>query len=117
MGRAEGVVLALRALGEAGEATALAQRADAVAAAGQDLVRVALVSDVPDDAVVGGVEDVVERHREFDHAQARAEMAAGDRHGVDHLGAHGVGHPLQLALRQKPETIRRLKTLKDRRVR
>ena len=33
------------------------------------------------------------------------------------LGAHGVGHPLQLALRQKPETIRRLKTLKDRRVR
>ncbi|PXW58529.1 hypothetical protein BY998_106202, partial [Methylobacterium sp. B4] len=29
----------------------------------------------------------------------------------------GVGHPSQLAFRQKPETIRRLKTLKDRRVR
>ncbi|GJE67749.1 hypothetical protein LNAOJCKE_4982 [Methylorubrum aminovorans] len=70
MRRAEGVVLALGALGETGQAAALAERADAIAPSGEDLVRVALVSDVPDDAIVGGVEHVVQRHGEFDHAQA-----------------------------------------------
>ena len=48
MAGAERVVFALGALGEAGEAAALAQRADAVAAAGQDLVRIGLMADVPD---------------------------------------------------------------------
>ncbi len=117
MGRAERVVLALRALGEARQAAALAQGADAVAPSGEDLVRVALVADVPDDAVVGGVEHVVQRHRQLDHAEPRAEMAAGDRHRVDHLGAHRVRHLLQLALRQEPQPVGRLKTLEDRRVR
>ena len=49
---AERVVFALGALGEAGEAVALAQRADAVAPAGEDLVRIGLVADVPDQAVL-----------------------------------------------------------------
>jgi hypothetical protein len=50
---AERVVFALRALGEAGQAAALAQRADAVAPSGQNLVRIGLVADVPDQPVVG----------------------------------------------------------------
>ena len=49
---AERVVFALRALGETGEAAALSQGADAVAPAGQDLVRIGLVTDVPDQAVL-----------------------------------------------------------------
>jgi hypothetical protein len=53
MGGAERVVFALGALGEAGEAAALAQRADAVAAAGEDLVRIGLVADVPDQRSFG----------------------------------------------------------------
>ncbi len=48
---AERVVLALAALGEAGEAAAGTQRADAVAPSGQDLVRIGLVADVPDQPV------------------------------------------------------------------
>jgi hypothetical protein len=44
-----------RALGEAGEAAALAQGADAVAPAGEDLVRIGLVADVPDQPVSSGV--------------------------------------------------------------
>ena len=83
MRRAERVVFALGALGEAGQAAALAQRADAVAPAGQDLVRIGLVADVPDQPVVRRVEHVVQRHRQFDHAEAGAEMPAGDRHRVD----------------------------------
>ena len=53
MAGAEGIVLALVALGEAGEAAALAQRANAVAPPGQELVWIGLVADVPDEAVVG----------------------------------------------------------------
>ena len=94
---AERVVFALGALGEAGEAAALAQRADAVAAAGEDLVRIGLVADVPDQPVARRVEDVVQRHRQLDHAKPGAEMAAGDRDGVDRLPPQLVGKLAQLA--------------------
>ena len=80
---AERVVVALAALGEAGQAAAGAQRADAVAAAGQDLVRVGLMADVPDQTVARRVEDVVDRGGQLDDAEAGAEVAAGHRHGVD----------------------------------
>ena len=42
-----------------------------VAPAGQDLVRIGLVADVPDEAVVRRVEDVVQRDRQLDRAEAR----------------------------------------------
>ena len=100
MRRAERVVLALGALGEAGQAAALAQRADAVAPAGQDLVRIGLVADVPDQPVARRVEDVVERDRQLDDAEAGAEMAAGDRDGVDGLGAQLVGELRAAASRE-----------------
>ncbi len=96
MRRAERVVFALGAAGEAGQAAALAQRADAVAPAGQDLVRIGLVADVPDQPVARGVEHRVQRHGQLDHAEAGAEMAAGDRDRVDRLGAQFVGKLAQL---------------------
>ena len=83
MRRAERIIFALGALGEAGEPAALAQRADAVAAAGQDLVRIALMADIPDQLVARRVEQIMQRHRQLDDAEPRAEMAAGDRNGVD----------------------------------
>ena len=44
----ERIVLALGALGETGQPAALAQRTDTIAAAGEDLVRIGLVADIPD---------------------------------------------------------------------
>ena len=86
MRRAERVVFALGALGEARQAAALAQRADAVAPAGQDLVRIGLVADVPDQPVARRVEHVMQRHGQLDHAETGAQMAAGHRDRVDRLG-------------------------------
>ena len=100
MRRAERVVFALGALGEAGQAVALAQRADAVAAAGEDLVRIGLMADVPDQPVVRGVEHVMQRDRQLDDAEAGAQMPAGDRHGIDRFGAQFVGNLPQLAFAQ-----------------
>ena len=94
---AERVVLALRPLGEAGQAAALPQRADAVAASGQDLVRIGLMADVPDQPVARGVEDIVQRHRQLDHAQPGAQMAAGHRDRIDRLGPQ--------LIRQLPELV------------
>ena len=90
MGGAERVVFAFGALGEAGQAVALAQRPDAGAAARQDLVRIGLVADVPDQPVLRRVEDVVQRHRQFDHAEPGTEMPARDRNRADGLGAQLV---------------------------
>ena len=103
MRRAEGVVFALGAAGEAGKPVFLAQRADAVAPAGQDLVRIALMADIPDQPVIRRVEDVVHGDRQFDHAETGAEMSAGVRHGVDHLGAQfraSCGRSLSSSLRR-----------------
>ena len=83
MGGAERVVFAFRALGEARQAAALAQGPDAVAPAGQDLVRIGLMADIPDDPVLRRVEDIMQRDGQFDDAEARAEMAAGDRNRVN----------------------------------
>ena len=99
MRRAEGVVGALAALGEAGQPAALPQRADAAAAPGDDLVRIALVADVPDQLVVGRVEDRVDRHGQLDHPEARAEMPAGLRHHRDQLLAQFVRDGGELGVR------------------
>ena len=91
MGGAKGIVVALGALGETAQAAAGAQRANAVSAAGQDLVRIGLMADVPDQAVAGSVEDVMDRCRQFDDAETGAEMAARNRDGVDGFLAKLVG--------------------------
>ena len=83
MGGAERIVFAFGALGEAGQPAARAQRADAVPAAGQDLVRIGLVADVPDQPVARGVEHVMNGRSQLDHAEAGAEMPAGNGNRVD----------------------------------
>ena len=89
------------------------QRADAVAAAGEDLVRIGLMADVPDDAVARRVEDVVQRDRQFDHAEAGAQMAAGDRDRIDGLGAQFVGDLPELALVEPPQVVRGVDLIKQ----
>ena len=52
------------------------QCADTVAASGQNLVRVALVADIPDQHVLGGVEHMVQRNCQLDHTQPGPQMPA-----------------------------------------
>ena len=105
MRRAERVVFALGALGEAGEAAAHAQRADAVAPPGENLVRIGLMADVPDDAVARRVEQVVQRDGQLDDAEPCPEVAAGDRDGVDRLLAQFVGDLTKLSLVELDEDL------------
>ncbi len=63
----------------------------------RDLVRIGLVADIPDQPVFRRVEDIVQRHRQFDDAKAGAKMAARVRNGIDQLGAQLRGQLRQLA--------------------
>ncbi len=97
---AEGVVFALVALGEAGDAMQLAQRAHAFAAAGQDLVRVSLVAHIPHDAVVRRVEHVVQRDGQLHRAQIGRQVAAGLGDRVEQEAAQFMRQRRQLGARQ-----------------
>jgi hypothetical protein len=96
VGRAERIVIALGPFGETGKPATGAQGADAIAAPGQDLVRIGLMANVPDQAIAGRVEDVVDGRRQFDDTEAGAEMSAGDRDGVDGFLAQLIGDLLDL---------------------
>jgi len=91
MGGPETVIFAFGALGEAGQAAALAQRPDPLAAGGQNLVRIGLVPNVPDQPVLGRIEQIVQGDSELDDPESGAEMAASDGHRADGLGAQFVG--------------------------
>ena len=69
----ERVIFTLGPLGEARQTSALAQRANAVAAPGQDLVRVTLVTDIPDQLVIGRVEHRMQGDGQFDHTEPGAK--------------------------------------------
>ena len=117
MGRSECVVFAFRALGEAGEAAALTQSSDPVAPSGQDLVRIGLMADVPDDPVGRRIEHIVQRDGQFDHAETGAQMAAGHRHRADRLGAQFVGDLGEVALAQLAQIGGRVDLIQQRRER
>ena len=110
---AERVVFAFGALGEAGEAAALAQRADAVAPAGQDFVRIGLVADVPDQPVVRRVEDIMQRDGQFHHAEPGAEVTAGDGDRIDGFGAQLIGKLAQLRWIEPAQIGRRVNLIKQ----
>src|SRR5262249_17560731 len=83
--------LAPRRLGEPARAAARGRRAEGAAAAGDDFVRIGLVADVQAQPVTRGVEHVVQRNSELDHAKAGAEVPAGHRDGINHLLAQLIG--------------------------
>ena len=69
-------------------------------------MRISLVADVPDDAILRRVENVVQRDRQFDHAKAGPEMAARHRDGADCFGAQFVGELSEITLFQLAQTGR-----------
>jgi hypothetical protein len=112
---AERVVLALGALGEAGEAAALAQRANAVTPAGEDLVRIGLVADVPDQPVARRLKHVVQRDGELDNTQPGAQMAARYRDGADGLLAQFIRELAQRRLVEAAQVGRGADLIEQRR--
>ncbi|MPN32657.1 hypothetical protein SDC9_180137 [bioreactor metagenome] len=107
MCRAEGVVLAFGALRKARQAAHLAQGRHALAAAGEDLVRIGLVAHVPHDAVARRVEHLVQRHRQFHGAEVGRQVPAGLRDALQHERPQFIGQRLEFRARE-PTQIGRI---------
>src|SRR5687767_5023230 len=88
MAGAKRVVFAFGPLEKSREAVLLAQCFHARIAAGEELVRISLVPDVPDQLVAWRVEHRVQRHRQFDYTQASADVTARPGAHVDQALAH-----------------------------
>ena len=99
--------------GEPGKTAPLAQCANTLAAPGQDFVGISLMTDIPDQAVVRRVENIVKGDGEFHHAEPGPEMTTGLRHGIDHFGAEFRGKLEQIALRQHAKVRRYLHPVKQ----
>ena len=110
---AEGVVLALDPARKGGQAVLLAQGAHALAAAGEDLVRIGLVAHVPDQPVVRCVVDVVQGDGQFDHAEAGAEVPAGAADAVQQLLAQFVGKLFEFRLAQSAQLLGGRRSVKN----
>ena len=100
--RAHDVVRRLLARAERREAAVLADRRQLLAAAGQHLVRIGLVADVPEDLVARRVEHAVQRDGQLARAEVRAEVAADLPDRVDDVLAHLLRELLELRPRRAP---------------
>src|SRR5579883_1337475 len=87
MRSAERIVLALGSSCETRKPPATAQGSDTAAPPSEDLVRISLMSDIPNEPVVRRVKYIMQRDRKFHDAEPRSEMPACDRDGIDGLGA------------------------------
>ena len=92
----EGVIGRLVALGKRRQTPELPNGRHLLATPGQDLVGVGLVADVPHQAVIRRIQDVMQGHGQLDHAQAGAEVSAGTADAVQQIGTQLVGQLAQL---------------------
>ncbi len=99
------VVLGLVDRAERGQPVVLADRVQLVTATGQDLVGIGLVADVPEDLVVGRIEQRVQRDGELAGAEVGAEVAPDLPHGRDDVLAHLLGYLLQLLVGQAVQVL------------
>ena len=81
------VVLTLGSFGEPREAVFLANRAELLAASGEDFVWVGLMADIPDQTVVWRVKDVVQGDSQFHCAEAGAQMTTNPGDGTHQIVA------------------------------
>jgi hypothetical protein len=101
--RAHDVVLGLEHRAEGRQAAVLADGLQLLAAAGEDLVRVGLVADVPQHLVARRVEQAVDGHGDLAGPQVGAEVAADLADGVDDQLAYLLRHLLELGVVEVPE--------------
>jgi hypothetical protein len=102
---AHDVVLGLEARAERGQAAVLADRVQLVAPAREDLVRVGLVADVPQDLVLRRVDQRVDRDRDLARAEVGAEVPADLADRVDQQLPHLLGDRLQLVLAERVQVL------------
>ena len=104
--RAHDVVLGLEDRAERREALVLADRRKLVAAAGEDLVRIGLMADVPEHLVARRVQQRVQRDRQLARAEVRAEVPADLADRVDDVLAKLPRDLVELVVAERMKVLR-----------
>ena len=96
---AKRVIRAFAAFRETRQAVFLTEGPNTITTTRQNLMRVALVRNVPDDLIFGRIEHRMKRDRQFHDAQSSAQMPACHRYRTDRLGTQFIGHVTQFSIR------------------
>jgi hypothetical protein len=99
------VVLGLADRAERRETLVAADRRELVAAAGEDLVGIGLVTDVPEDLVARGVKQRVQRDGQLAGPEVRAEVAADLADRLDDVLADLLGDARELVLAKAVQVL------------
>ncbi len=113
MAAVEHVVLRLAAPREPTHAAELPERVEALETPRQELVRIGLVTGVPDDLVAGTLEQAMQGDGQLHDAERRSQVAAGVRHGRDDRLADLPGELRQLSRRHPAQVGGALEVRKD----
>lgn len=92
----KGIIHCLIRFREAGDAAELTERVQLITPPGNDFMRVTLMTDIKDDAVVLRIIHAVECHRQFHRAQIRGEMSARLGNGLNQEGSDFLAQNRQL---------------------
>jgi hypothetical protein len=87
-----------------GEAAELAKCLEAVDSASEDLVRIRLVPDVPDEVILGAVEGTVEGNCQLHHPEVRRQVATGLGEAIDQECPNIVGQLGELVVIEVSES-------------
>jgi hypothetical protein len=68
-------------------------------------MRIGLMANVPDQPVLGRVEDPVQSNRQLDNAKTGAKMPTRHGNRVNHFGPQLVGELRKIALRQLTKIV------------
>ena len=79
-------------------------------------MRIGLMAHIPDQAILRRIEDVMQCDGQLDDAEARTQMAAGDRNRVDHFLPKFVGKLAQLRFRQAAQVGRQMHGIEQGRI-
>src|ERR1051326_257245 len=103
MTRAKGVVLRFVASQKSTNAAVLFDGWQQITPARKNFMRVGLMADVPNQAIVRRIKRIMKRDRQFDCAERSARMAAHPGHGFKNKGTNFVGYLGQLIETQTPQ--------------
>ena len=107
MARTKGIERGFAALGKSGQTVLLAQRFNPVAATGQYLVWIGLMTNVPDHPVMRCIENVMQRHCKFYNTKSGTKMTAGFRDRANSGIAQLACQALQIPFGKTSQIINR----------
>ena len=107
----EGIVFAFLPFGKTGNTLVDPVGVELIASARKNFMAVSLMSHIPYQLVVGGIEYVVKGNGKFHYSEARPEMAPVNRNRIDNVLPKVLANQVKVLLRYLPQVGRKTYSL------